>query len=355
GTNYREIYRAFSNGDGASFIGDAKVNVGSTSTVDSFGIEVARSGANVYAVWETFVTDRTRHIFFARSTNGGNTWSTEQQLSTPSGSTFVAANPQIAAAGSNVYVVWRDNRNGSLDLYLRRSTNDGGSFGGETRIDVGDAAGSGSSFSPSIGADGTNVYVAWVDDRDMGSFDIWLNRSQDSGATWRSSAVQLDMETFSHDSIEPHVVALPSGRAVVSWIDYRYGFPDPLATYTDDGGDTWDAPQRLDTSTGAGVSGSYDLAIGGDGNLVVAAWADDRMGFLDVYANFSLDGGVTWQPQDYRLDSSGLGTSDSENPYVYVGGTTAHVVWEDHRSGSGCTRPIGSECPEADLFYRRLR
>jgi len=199
------------------------------------------------------------------------------------------------------------------------------------------------------------VYVAWVDDRDMGSFDIWVNRSQDSGSTWRSGAIQLDMDPLSHDSIEPHVEAIGGGVAVVGWVDFRFGFPDIVAARSDDAGDTWSAPTRADTGTGAGVSGSYDLAFDSDGSLVVAAWSDDRAGLLDIYANFSLDGGLTWQPQDYRLDTSTLGTSDSQNPVVYVGGTTAHVAWEDHRLGGGCTRASGMECPEADLYYRRMR
>jgi len=355
GTSYREIFRAFSNDAGAGFIGDQRINTGATSTDDSFNVSVASAGTNVYAVWETFVTNRSRHVFFSRSTNGGNTWTTETQLSTPGSATFVAANPQVAAVGSNVYVVWRDNRNGGLDLFLRRSTSAGSSFSGEVRIDTGDASGSNTSFSPTIAAEGSNVYVAWVDDRDMGSFDIWLNRSTDAGATWGASATQLDMDVFPHDSIEPTVVTTGSGEAVVSWIDFRFGLPDVVASHSTDAGATWAAPARVDTGTGPGIAGAYDLAVDADGSLVVAAWADDRMGFLDIYANFSLDGGATWQPQDYRLDSSPIGTSDSENPDVFVGGSTAHVVWEDHRAGGGCGSPIGSECPEADLFYNRLR
>jgi len=355
GTSFREIYRAFSSDRGAGFIGDLKVNTGPTSGVDSFNVQVAQSGSNVYAVWETFVTDRSRHVFFARSADGGNSWSAGQQLSTPSGATFVAANPQIAASGSDVYVVWRDNRNTGLDIYLRRSNSSGASFSAEQRIDTGDATGSNTSFTPQVSAAGTNVYVAWVDDRDMGSFDIWVNRSQDSGSTWRSGAIQLDMDPLSHDSIEPHVEAIGGGVAVVGWVDFRFGFPDIVAARSDDAGDTWSAPTRADTGTGAGVSGSYDLAFDSDGSLVVAAWSDDRAGLLDIYANFSLDGGLTWQPQDYRLDTSTLGTSDSQNPVVYVGGTTAHVAWEDHRLGGGCTRASGMECPEADLYYRRMR
>ena len=34
--------------------------------------------------------------------------------------------------------------------------------------------------SADIAANGTGVWVVWVDDRDGGSFDVWSNRSSDS-------------------------------------------------------------------------------------------------------------------------------------------------------------------------------
>ena len=52
---------------------------------------------------------------------------------------------------------------------------------------------------------------------------------------------------------------------------------------------------------------------------MAAAWSDDRGGFTDVYANFSLDAGATWQPQDYRMDTNAVGTTDSQTPAVAVG------------------------------------
>ncbi|GAB5541708.1 MAG: hypothetical protein SangKO_014680 [Sandaracinaceae bacterium] len=360
GTSYREIYGRFSTDYGATFAAsDVKVNAsGSTATRDSFNVELASSGSNVYVVYESFVSDRSRQVFFSRSTNGGSSWSAPVQASSGTGSTYVAATPKVAAAGSDVYVVWRDNRSGGLDIFLRRSTNSGSSFtGGDVRLDVGDAAGSNSSFSPALAAQGANVYVAWVDDRDMGSFDIWLNRSQDRGASWRASALQLDADPFSHDSLEPHVVAPASGEAVVAWVDYRSGFPDVLAARTTDAGNSFSTPTRLDTGSASGTSGSVDLSLDARGSLVVAAWADDRAGLLDIYANFSLDGGASWQPQDYRLDSSPLGTSDSQRPRVYVSATAAHVVWVDHRLGSGCPggSSSGMSCANGDIFYRRMQ
>ncbi len=360
GTSYREIYSRFSTDYGVTLAAaSVKVNSSGTSaTRDSYNVEIAASGANVYATWEGFVSDRSRHIFFARSTNGGSTWAAPIQLSTPATATFVAATPRIAAAGANVYVVWRDNRSGSLDIELRRSTDSGATFvAGETRIDTGTTAGSSSSFAPDVATEGTNVYVAWVDDRAAGSFDIWLNRSTNSGASWLAGAVSLDADAFAHDSIEPHVVAPAAGAVLVSWLDYRAGFPDPLVTRSTTSGASFGGPVRLDTSTAVGASGSYDLAFAAQGSLIAAVWADDRNGLLDIYLNYSLDGGANFQPNDYRLDTSAAGTSDSQRPSVFVGTGVIHTAWEDHRRGAGCPTgvPADTSCSNGDIYYRRVR
>ena len=359
GTGYREIYSGYSSDFGATFsAANTKVNAsGTSSTRDSYNVDVAFAGTNVYVVFESFATLRQRQVWFARSTNGGSTWAAPVQLSTGTGTNFVAASPRIAATGTNVYVVWRDNRSGSLDLQLRRSIDSGATFGAETRVDTGDAAGANSSFAPEIACEGTNVYVAWVDDRVGGAFDIHFNDSNDRGATWRAAALSLDGDAFPHDSIEPHVVAPSAGTVLVSWLDYRSGFPDPFVIRSTSSGATFGAPERIDTSTAPGASGSYDLAFGASGSLIAAAWADDRSGLLDVHANFSLDGGVTWQPSDYRLDSSAAGSSDSQRPSIFVGASGVHVVWEDHRRGAGCTTGTAGdpECAAADIYYRSLR
>ncbi len=137
-----------------------------------------------------------------------------------------------------------------------------------------------------------------------------------------------------------------AGQAVVAWVDYRYGFPDILVTRTTDAASTFTTPVRADTGTGAGNFSSLDVALGAEGSLVAVAWTDDRNGFLDIYGNFSLDGGASFQPQDYRLDATAVpGSSDSISPQIYVGGGAAHVIWVDYRS---------SATGNGDIYYRRM-
>ena len=345
--SYREVDTRRSTDGLGTFAGaDFRVNPGQNT--DSFNVDVAVSGNRVFVTYENFVTPRERHIFFARSNDAGATFDAPLRVDHGSGAAFVASTPKIAASGSDVYVVWRDNRNGGLDVFLNRSTNNGGSFAGtDTRLDVGDPAGSAASFAPQIAAEGSNVYAVWVDQRGGASFDIYINRSTDRGATWRPSARNLDADPIAHDSGQPRIIAPRPNTVVVAWVDYRYGFSDVLVSQSDNAAGTFSAPARMDTGTAPGTATSFDLALAGEGDLVATAWADDRSGLFDLYANFSLDGGQTWQPNDTRLDSTAMpGSSDSVSPAIYVAGGRAHVVWVDYRSqtsGAG------------DIYYRRLQ
>ena len=83
GTNYREIFHARSTNAGASFAGDERANVG--QNLDSFDVDVATSGNNVYAVYQVFTSSRSRHLFFVRSTNGGSSWNAPIQIDHGSG------------------------------------------------------------------------------------------------------------------------------------------------------------------------------------------------------------------------------------------------------------------------------
>jgi len=346
GNAFRRIFGHHSSDSGATFSGtDQRANAGQDT--DAFNVDVAVAGDDVFAVYETFTSSRVRHVYLVRSDDGGDSWSGPDRVDHGDDVTvpnFVAATPRVAASGDDVYVVWRDNRNGALDVYFNRSTDGGATFEGtDTRLDLGTAAGSSSSFAPAIDAEGSDVYVAWVDDRSGGSFDIWFNASDDRGDTWFAGAVELDDDPIPHDSIDPQVLALAADEVLVGWVDFRFGFPDVLVARSTDGGATFGSPVRVDRGTGNGASGSFEAHFGADGDLVVAVWSDERNGARDVYANFSLDRGVVWQDTDTRLDTTLPGTSDSQRPQVYVADGVAHVVWRDNRDGAN-----------ADIYYRRL-
>ncbi len=76
-------------------------------------------------------------------------------------------------------------------------------------------------------------------------------------------------------------------------------------------------------------------------------WADDRSGALDIWGNYSLDGGGIFQPTDLRFDASSPGSSASSTPAVYAttesGAPILHVTWVDRRADN----------VTGDIYYRR--
>ncbi len=90
----------------------------------------------VYALWNAGTVDRgAERVFFARSTDGGVSWSPKVDVSrAPPGAHH--AFPAIAAgAGGDVRISWMDARNGLLwNTYYRRSTNAGATWSAEADL-----------------------------------------------------------------------------------------------------------------------------------------------------------------------------------------------------------------------------
>ena len=87
----------------------------------------------LYALWNMGTVARgPERIYFARSTNGGSTWSAKAQVSTaPEGAAH--AFPALAALNSgDVRIAWMDARGGTLwNTYYRSSTNGGATWSAE--------------------------------------------------------------------------------------------------------------------------------------------------------------------------------------------------------------------------------
>jgi len=98
------------------------------------------SAGTLYTLWNSGSTPRgAERIYFSKSSDGGNTWSPKQDVSSaPQGSQH--AFPAIAAAGNGVVrIAWMDARvaNGGMDkwnVYFRSSTNGGTSWSNEVDL-----------------------------------------------------------------------------------------------------------------------------------------------------------------------------------------------------------------------------
>jgi hypothetical protein len=331
-----DIYFNSSTNDGMIWqVSDIRLNIGDTPGASkAMHPQISSNGNNVYVVWYD-ARNGNSDIYFNYSTDSGVTWQANDIRLDRGDSPGVSNSwsPKISSSDNNVYVVWEDQRNGWGDIYFNYSTDGGVSWlVTDLRLNTGDIPGASGAWHPEISSNGSDVYVVWSDDRN-GSFDIYFNYSEDGGATWQTNDIRLDTgDPLGANSSNSAQISSSGGNVYVVWRDRRNDSNDLYFNYSADGGATWQASDiRIDTA-----SNSFYPEISSSSNNVYAVWCDDRNGNLDLYFNYSADGGATWQASDIRIDTGDLpGVNNSLYPEISSSSNNVYVVWCDDRNGRG--------------------
>jgi hypothetical protein len=273
---------------------------------------------NVYAAWTKFTSNKGRgfggdQILFARSTDGGKTFSKPQPIS-PADTNNAAGFRQGAAVkvgpDGTVYVVWFDSVDKQAVERVSVSHDGGKTFPRQniTAASITDDFVSpvpGSSFrqgsrifpSLAVASDGT-VYVAWgnrTGDPSNGHAVVLLAKSTDDGLTWSTPVVAGDVSGRS--AYFASVTTDPSGKVSVAFNaldDVATGTApgvgvvhfDTYLTQSTNGGASFTSPLKISTATSDpdGSStfslrhqylGDYITAIA-DASHVYVVWTDTR-------------------------------------------------------------------------------
>lgn len=313
----------------AQWLTDARITNDSAASNTSFNNArcVASTGSFVHVVWtdtRNLFGNSNNEIYYKRSTDGGLTWGTDARLTNH---TSQSHSPSVAVSGSVVHLVWNDTRDGNDEIYYKRSSDGGLSWGNDTRMTINSA----SSFSPSLAVTGTNVHLVWDDTRD-GNQEIYYKRSTDGGTSW-----EADTRMTNNAALSFYASAAVQGSVVyVVWVDQRDGNSEIYLKRSSDGGVSWEADTRLTNSTSA----SRYPSIAVSGSNIHLVWHDDRNGVFndEIYYKRSTDGGVSWGT-DTRLTNS---TSASRYSSIAVSDISAHLVWQDQRDAN-----------DEEIYYKR--
>ncbi|UCF07335.1 MAG: exo-alpha-sialidase [Thermoplasmata archaeon] len=286
----------------------------------------------IYAVWQ----DHRRgdwDIFFAKSLDGGATWTTPNVRISTGTNNKTQSSPDIALdSAGNIYVVWHDNRNSDYDIYFASSMNGGVSWTDPNERVNTDSFPSPNQENPSIAVNSTGViYVAWQDMINE-NWDIYLGKSEDGGDTWSDPSIKVNSDTTTTQQRLPSLAVGPKDNLYLTWQDYRNTINNDIYfAMSADSGVSWTHPNvRVNDDIGLE---QYEpcIAVGSLGTLYVT-WYDDRNGDYDIYYADSIDGGKTWTWPNYRVDDDPDDYIQWQ-PSVAVGATGyVHVVWEDYRS-----------------------
>jgi hypothetical protein len=196
--------------------------------------QTSTSGEFDYLVWSEGDEDN-RYILFKRSVNNKEF----EDAITLSGSVPSAVfDPKVTSEGNNVYVVWQgDSESGNQDILMRKSEDNGKSFGDLINLSN-DRAGSG---NPEINVNSSSVYVVW-DGTTPGNNDIYFRKSINNGADFDKVR---NLSTDGGISYEPKVVVDEKGLEIY-WREYRNGHEEVLAKKSLNEGRTFEILQKLD-------------------------------------------------------------------------------------------------------------
>jgi len=173
---------------------------------------IATSGSYIHVVFmqqQCYCADPASTSWYMNSPDAGTTWSTPMNL----GTTWYW--PAVAAVGNYVYVALSDILNPGTpsensEVFFLRSTNAGTNFGPVTNL----SNAPGRSEDPAMSASGSNVYVAWNDNRptETAFLQLYFMSSSNYGVTWTTP---MPLTSSAIQSYSPACFANPAQPAYV--------------------------------------------------------------------------------------------------------------------------------------------
>jgi hypothetical protein len=132
---------------------------------------VSAAGTTVHVLWLDARPDNLHYqIYYKNSNDGGINWRPDTQVTT--NFKLAALQCSMAVSGSDIHVVWPDNRDGNVEIYYIGSKDGGTTWGPETRLTNNVSV----STYPFVSGSGSAVHVIWQDYRD-GNMEIYYKRN----------------------------------------------------------------------------------------------------------------------------------------------------------------------------------
>jgi hypothetical protein len=346
---FLQVFYKHSTDKGISWSGDTKL----TNNNNYYVIirpSVSVSGEVVHVVWQESRLFNF-NLYYERSTDAGMSWGADTEL-TFNSNLASTEYPAIFASGQVVHLTWQDSRDGNEEIYYKRSTDGGTSWGADLRLTNNPAY----SLYPSLSVSGQDVHIVWQENRD-GNYEIYYKHSADAGVSWGA-----DTRLTNNSSASFHPCVSGSDAAVyVVWYDYPDGNYEIYCKRSTDSGVSWGVDTRL---TNNPANSTYpSLTVSGQDVHVV--WQDKRVGYDGIYYKRSPDGGISWSNDTSLTITYNPLPAYSSSPSVLVTGEVVHTVWLAFRDGgikiyykrnpTGNTvgiNIIGSEIPKEFSLYQ---
>ncbi|MEW6743238.1 MAG: sialidase family protein [Planctomycetota bacterium] len=311
---------------------------------------------NAYVLCMQYWSANGSAVYCYKSTNGGVTWDNGKQidLDQANDKPMVSCDLSNGPYRGNLVVAWDRFGTPSGDhIYVSRSQDQGANWSTSQRIN---GSGSTTTIAPDV-AIGANsvVYVMWAD---RGTFDIWVDRSFDGGASWGSdilvsafSSIPSPLpgsyfRTFDIFSMDADWSAGPhSGNVYIAWHNWESPTPrhaDIRFSRSTDQGATWSPSIKVNDDGLVRDQFFPWVVTDGHGNCNVVFYdrRDDPSDYLiHTYVARSSNGGTSFRTNKKVSDVSWDHQNDFGGGFIgdYIGmgasNQRVHPVWCDARNG----------------------
>lgn len=331
------IYFAKSSDNGQTFGSEVTVAAGSESLTVVFpSITVAADGTIYIAFTAVTNGEENWNIWFTKSVDGGISFETPTIITTADSFAF----PNIAAFGNNVYILFAYAANYPMvDYYLVSSPNKGDSFG--EPLQVNDAicqAGIEFDGISAICVDDEGVlYLAWIDGRNLANNgDVYFAKSTDNGATI-SANVMVNNPGSAGVTASQHkpAIAVYEDMVYISFSDRRLGedFGDYRAylSVSSNGGASFTSETLLGENDF--TCKFHDLTVSPTGKLFIGLCSSIN-NLWNVYIQESNDGGTSFS-EAYSLNDNTTPTFEFSDLRIVTNELgELFALWKDNREGA---------------------
>ena len=296
---------------------------------DSYNYQVnILTNDTMYVVWqdETQGVNGTSEIYFKKSIDGGASFGDTINLSNNTGD---STDPYLASSNDmNIYGVWRDNSEGTEQIYFKRSTDGGASF--ETGLSEqmtlsNNTAKSQDAIEPQVASDKSNVYAVWSQgDFNSNLTDIFFKKSTDGGASF-GDTINLS-NSFNIHSTLPSLTLLKE-NVYTAWTEGPLNDGEVYYRRSTDGGVSFGETVNLSNDTGDSVR--PELRVSAPNLFIV--WQNQAVEGDDIFFKRSTDGGVSFG--DTINISNNKGNS-MEPEFSVTNASNVFIVWQNQASNS---------------------
>lgn len=329
-------------------------------------LAVDRQG-RLFLLWVTVEQNKVWDILFARSEDGGMSWSEPVPLKSDR-RTLVGVTRLAIGSNGHVYAAWReaDPKTKHRSLQFLRSPDYGTHWDQPPRA-LGELSEPG---IPELLTDRDGgVHVAWLAGP-RGARALEIASSYDGGATFAPTPARLTTAspTSQHGIGNHRVTSDGVDRLYVVWEEFRNLHDQRIyLTRSSDRGKSWATPPILVSGPEGGdeyhAHSPQIMAVPG-GRLYVA-WEQDEVKTGEVaqpdanapidraiYVNRSLDDGLTWLPTPIRLNETGQGPVIAWFPQLSADQKgNVYAVWIEQREDARRLRLVFARSTDSGMTW----